>query len=664
MDDRRQTVSHDSLQRAAFGRRHVAVEWWLCSVLAGALGVPADAYQDCANQVISPSDLGPSDGFGNSVDADSGWLVVGAPSHTVQFNNDGAAYVYQLVGHQWILDEKILSPDPVPNAVFGIFVAISYPWLFLHQRTHLGGSAGIGDDRTLEVYQHNGSDWVHVQTLAPPPNSASPFGLGPDASGTRMISTGWDDAHALAIFDLVGGTWTLSATLTYSDLAPYSLPIGEVLVNYLALEGDRIVLGHTSNYPAHVLEFDGNGWSTVAELDPPFSYSSLRVGIVGGDVFVGEPHWGSQQGRVAVFRETAGTWSLVQELGAANPENFSRFGTYFKGAGDELLVAAHLADSGGVQNSGAGYWLRRSGGVWTELARLDPEPALLLEYAGNSIALDGGYAHLGAPDGPSGFTGSARAFPLPRDLGVPYGDTTPNSSGLPATLRARGSAWTEHDCLRFEATQLPPGQVGYLLMGDVQGYAALPNPSQGLLHLGLPIVRFSNDVLQADAGGEAGFEPSLTALPQGTLLSPGETWSFQYWFRDANPGATSNTTNALALTFAASGDPRVQFPVSVLRRDEATTQFQVTVTLSHPATQTVQIPFTVGGTATDQVDWRVETTSPLVVARGDVSVPVTITLADDALQEGDETAIVTLLNPSGAVLGTQPSLTLTIVDND
>ena len=41
----------------------------------------------------------------------------------------------------------------------------------------------------------------------------------------------------------------------------------------------------------------------------------------------------------------------------------------------------------------------------------------------------------------------------------------------------------------------------------------------------------------------------------GALVGPlapgviGETWNFQYWFRDANPQTTSNTSPAVAVEF-------------------------------------------------------------------------------------------------------------------
>jgi hypothetical protein len=38
--------------------------------------------------------------------------------------------------------------------------------------------------------------------------------------------------------------------------------------------------------------------------------------------------------------------------------------------------------------------------------------------------------------------------------------------------------------------------------------------------------------------------------PTGLVpVAPGETWHFQAWYRDANPGATSNLTDNHSVTF-------------------------------------------------------------------------------------------------------------------
>jgi hypothetical protein len=47
-------------------------------------------------------------------------------------------------------------------------------------------------------------------------------------------------------------------------------------------------------------------------------------------------------------------------------------------------------------------------------------------------------------------------------------------------------------------------------------------------------------------------DADLTQLPGGlpAAVQAGETWNFQAWFRDMNPGPTSNLTNGLQVTFA------------------------------------------------------------------------------------------------------------------
>ncbi len=52
------------------------------------------------------------------------------------------------------------------------------------------------------------------------------------------------------------------------------------------------------------------------------------------------------------------------------------------------------------------------------------------------------------------------------------------------------------------------------------------------------------------------------------------------------------------------------------------------------------------------------------IPAGETSFEMTIIVAEDVDQEGDETAIVTLGNPAGGILGTAPHFTLTILDDD
>jgi hypothetical protein len=105
------------------------------------------------------------------------------------------------------------------------------------------------------------------------------------------------------------------------------------------------------------------------------------------------------------------------------------------------------------------------------------------------------------------------------------------------------------NALTLQVDLLPQSKFGYMLLSDTQGVVGLVGGSQGNLCLGGSILRFSTNVLNSGAAGSVSFSPDLTALPQGPVISPGTQWNVQFWFRDSNPGVTSNTSNGLAVNF-------------------------------------------------------------------------------------------------------------------
>ena len=76
----------------------------------------------------------------------------------------------------------------------------------------------------------------------------------------------------------------------------------------------------------------------------------------------------------------------------------------------------------------------------------------------------------------------------------------------------------------------------------------------GNLCLGGQIIRFNQqpygEVGFSGPEGVITFKPDLANLPQNTVFQPGETWSFQLWFRDFVGGnSTNNTSDGLAITW-------------------------------------------------------------------------------------------------------------------
>ena len=119
-------------------------------------------------------------------------------------------------------------------------------------------------------------------------------------------------------------------------------------------------------------------------------------------------------------------------------------------------------------------------------------------------------------------------------------------------LSAFGSPWVAHDDVTLTAAQLPPAQTGIFLNSQEAGFVPFLGGGDGTLCLGGAIGRYSAQTGSTGAAGELELALDLTATPTPsgpTAVHAGETWRFQCWYRDVNPGPTSNLTDAVAILF-------------------------------------------------------------------------------------------------------------------
>ena len=140
------------------------------------------------------------------------------------------------------------------------------------------------------------------------------------------------------------------------------------------------------------------------------------------------------------------------------------------------------------------------------------------------------------------------------EIGAPYCPAVPNSSGVEGQLTVFGSTQIASNDVHLLATDLPLGQFGIFLTSQTPGMIAQPGISQGVLCLDQAIGRF-NETQQIFATGEFGtgcLKVDLNQMPTPTTpvaVMAGQTWNFQAWHRDLNPGSTSNFTEAVAVSF-------------------------------------------------------------------------------------------------------------------
>ncbi len=202
--------------------------------------------------------------------------------------------------------------------------------------------------------------------------------------------------------------------------------------------------------------------------------------------------------------------------------------------------------------TGVNYVRVISGRDGTEIARFDGIKSLGLGIAAAGDVNADGLADLivGAPQitptegeayvhlGSLGVVGNGYCVPA-----------VPNSTGTPAELFASGSSQVSANTLRLTAQHLPKGKLGLFLVGSAPGLVIGAGGGQGILCLGGALGRFPGQVFDSGASGTASIMVDLSSLSGLGPVLPGQTWHFQAWFHDDDPGPTSNLTDAVSVQF-------------------------------------------------------------------------------------------------------------------
>jgi hypothetical protein len=122
------------------------------------------------------------DEFGVALERDTDLLVVGAPEDRARGLRAGAAYVFRLIGGQWVEEARLAPTQLESKDFFGRHVAIHGDRLLV--------SAGGDDDNGAQAgaayaFEHVGGSWTQRQHLANP-GIGPYFGFRLDMEGMRL----------------------------------------------------------------------------------------------------------------------------------------------------------------------------------------------------------------------------------------------------------------------------------------------------------------------------------------------------------------------------------------------------------------------------------------------------------------------------------------------
>ena len=197
--------------------------------------------------------------------------------------------------------------------------------------------------------------------------------------------------------------------------------------------------------------------------------------------------------------------------------------------------------------------------VWIDPAVTHPDPVqfppdldeMVPDFVWNEIRLQSGSNQGGV----TGWyfddlliEGEEGSFP---NIGVNYCLAENNSTGIPAAISASGVDQAGGQPLFLAAADLPLGEFGYFLASQAAGFIPNPGGSQGHLCITGLMARFNAQIQNSGTSGQVQIPVDTNAIPMPsvTAILPGETWNFQYWYRDLNPTPTSNFTDGIAILF-------------------------------------------------------------------------------------------------------------------
>ena len=377
----------------------------------------------------------------------------------------------------------------------------------------------------VEIYDESTGTWQithmpipvsHVAGIALP-------GMVVFAGGTSGCIT---NAQAVAqVYDVASGTWSVV------DLRTPGRAIIAAAADdrWICLAGGGGV--PPANRVLNVYDSLTDSWS--AHIIPQL-HEGQGIAIMDGKLYL------YAIDRLAIFDLAERTWDFA-DLPTYRPFAFGAsvgpYVVFANGATGQFGVSHDTAD---VLNVHTGIWRTVSLGV----AARDRAAVT----CGESIFIAGGTEG----NGGAFIASTIDIMTVDLALGRPYcGPAVSNSQGHPANIRAHGSSAVLENYLTLVLEGAPIGSAGMFLVSAAAAGGVVPPGAQGPICLGNPLGRIGASVGAVGVDGILAHEVDLLGLPfvPNIAVAPGETWHFQAWYRDSNPGPTTNLSDAIAVLF-------------------------------------------------------------------------------------------------------------------
>jgi len=575
---------HASSARSCAARRHPLRQIAALAVAVATLGAiefarAAQASASAASDLVELTRVkGPKpniyDWFGSAVAVDGERAIVGAPSgdKTPSEFSTGVAFVFRRDGDGWVQEAALAAPDAGFGDKFGAAVAIS------GDLVAIGAPRSSGPGKAY-VFERIAGTWTYQQTLTSGGGLLDRYGFALALQGTRLavgapffatapaVQTG-----AVFVYQRTGSTFNFDATLASTG--------GNGLDDFgysISLAGERMAIGAPgyrdaapNNVGAAFLFLHGAGWTQQARILrndlADQSRFAQSVSLSGTTLLIGAPAV-QGTGKAYVYLEApVGTWTEQAQLQPVVPAADDRIGQSVALTGDKALVGAPGRDLAGDSDAGAAFEFQRSGVAWTPVQTLLPLNAPLNGSLGYAMAFDRGTAFVGQPQitNPAASldrTGRAFIYTFPFPTSVAIGNVSPAEQarvGQPATVS-----------VAVDASGLNVVHGDVVVQGHVFGNPAAETECTvqlGLAETGcaLTFPTGGTKTITASYQGAPGFAPSELPGPDFFYTAVTTLTSASMLVHSPNPNApTSAVAVSMQVSPVAPGGGTVSGTVNV-----------------------------------------------------------------------------------------------------
>ena len=391
-----------------------------------------------------------------SISLDGDTAVVGVPGDDVLGVTDaGSAYVFTRSGDTWTRTARPYDPAGAYQYLFGTSVALSGTSLLV-------GSPGATIDDVASgkvmTFEYATDTWTPGVELGEGNAHADErFGSSVAASGTTMVVGAPNASSDVSfvtgvtyVFELADQGWVERAQLVPPSQSHNSFGYA------VALDGSTLAvgslgdnIGDPNEYSAvYVYSRNGDEWVQQARIGSGLAYGFFgsALGLVGDTLAIGDsgnPNY-EPTGRVRVFARAQEAWSEQATIQPAESADNDLFGHVLAMSADTVIIGAPGTNVGPESNAGAAYVFQHAGADWQEQARFIAPMPLQGAQFGQSVALAGDTAIVGA-----GGMGSSSLPP-----------------GAAYVFTRNGEAWV------LESTLLPPAAQATASFGTAVALSA------------------------------------------------------------------------------------------------------------------------------------------------------------------------------------------------